>query len=71
MLIDAFIKLAFDFQVLDYRFNYQVAGFELSEIVFEVANADERCRGGCKEGRRLRFLRRVKSRARNSSAHLF
>ena len=41
MLFDAFVERAFDVEVLDDRFDNQIAVFEFREIVVEVADGYE------------------------------
>ena len=41
LLLDLFVEAAFDFEILDYRFDYQVAVFQFRQIVFEVSHGNQ------------------------------
>ena len=56
MLLDSFVKVAFDFEVLDDCFDDQIAVFQFREIVFEVSDADERGVSGVKNAAGLAFF---------------
>ncbi len=67
---DLFKKGALDVQVLNDRFNDQIAVFDLCEVVVKVSDGDERCELGNKERRRLRFHRGFESGARDAIRYL-
>ena len=39
---NSLVQTSFDFEVLDDRFDDQIAVFEFRQVVFEIADADER-----------------------------
>ena len=71
MLLDSFVKAPFDFQILDDRFDDQVAVFQFREIVFEVSDGDEGSEISDKKGGGLRFVRGLETRASNAIAIKF
>jgi len=56
MLLNFFVKAAFDFKILDDCFNDQVAVFQLREVVFEVSDGDEGSALGGKDAAGLAFF---------------
>jgi len=58
-----------DLQILDDRFDHEVAIFEPCHVVFKITDRDERCSIGREERGGLRALRRVESSLRDAVAH--
>src|SRR6185503_6152910 len=65
-LIDLLEERALDVQILDDRFDDQIAIFDLVEVVVEVANAYERCRFGNKKCGGLCFFCCLQSASGNA-----
>src|SRR5688500_1305182 len=69
MLFDSLKKRALDIQILNHRFNDQIAIFDLREIVIEIPRRDERSEFRNKKRSRLRLHRSLKPAARNPAPH--
>src|SRR5438105_15602805 len=70
MLLDLFVQAAFDFEILDYRFDDQVAVFQFRQIVFEVSYGNQRSKIGSEEGGGFGFFRGFQSGAGDPAAIL-
>ena len=71
MLLDPLVEFAFDLQVFNHGLDDQIVILQLSKIIFEVSDSNQRSEVGREECRRLGFPGCFQPGASNAVAHFF